>query len=191
MIFSGLVRYHDALAPLLEPIDSVCPHPDNPNNGDVDAIGESIDENGMVLPILAQTSTSYILSGNHTWMTLVERQATLCPVVRVDVNDEQAIKLLIGMNQIPRLARPDKAAMLDLLQTVEAPTVGTGVSDYDLAALEKLAEMTPVYESPSWPVLSFRLPPHMVKAYRHLTREALTDTDRFELLLRLAGWDGR
>lgn len=190
MIFSGLVRYHDALEPLLVPIDSVCQHPDNPNNGDTDAIGESIDENGMVAPILVQSSTGYIISGNHTWETLVERQATVCPAVLLDVDDEQAIKIMIGMNQIPRLARPDKAAMLSLLQTVEAPTVGTGISEYTMSALTKLAEMPPLYEDRTWPTLSFRVPPKMIRAFRDLTDEAITDTDRFELILRLAGWDG-
>lgn len=191
MIHSGLVRYHDALEPLLIRIDSVTPHPENYNNGDTDAIGESIDENGMVLPIVVQESTGYIISGNHTWMTLMERNATLCPAVVIDVDDEQAIKLMVALNQVPRLARPDKAAMLHLLQTVEAPTVGTGVDEYAMQALEKMAEMTPLYEDKSWPTYCFRLPPHMIKAFRELTSEAVTDTDRFELLLRLAGWDGR
>jgi hypothetical protein len=191
VIVSGQVRYHDALEPLLIPTHSVCPHPDNPNNGDTEAIGESIDTNGMVAPILIQSSTGYILSGNHTWMCLVERQAERIPAVILDVDDDQAIKIMIGMNQIPRLARPDKAAMLDLLRTVEAPTVGTGVSDHDLKALERLAEMTPAYEDFSWPTYCFKLSPQMIHAFRELTREAVTDTDRFEVLLRLAGWDGR
>lgn len=176
---------------MLIPIRSVCPHPDNPNNGDVEAIGDSIDTNGMVAPILVQAATGYILSGNHTWMCLVERDADRVPAVILDVDDDQAVKILIGMNQIPRLARPDKAAMLDLLRTVEAPTVGTGVSEHDLRALERLAEMTPLYEDASWPSYCFRLPPRMIAAFRSLTREAVTDTDRFELMLRLAGWDGR
>jgi hypothetical protein len=191
VIHSGLVRYHDALEPLLIPTDSVCPHPDNYNNGDTEAIGESIDENGMAMPILIQESTGYIIHGNHTWMTLVERKATRIPAIIIDVTDDQAVRLMVGMNQIARLAQPDKAAMLDLLQTLESPTVGTGVDEYTMTALTKLAEMPPLYEDSSWPTYSFRLPPHMVRAFREMTDEAITDTDRFELLMRLAGWDGR
>lgn len=191
MIFSGHVRYHEDLEPLMVPVGDIHPHPENYNNGDIDAIGESIDESGMVAPLLVQRSTHYIISGNHTYAALVERNACDVPVIWLDIDDEQAIKLMVGLNQIARLARPDKAAMLSLLQTVEAPTVGTGISKYDIEALERLAEMTPVYEDKTWPTYSFRISPLMLRAFHDITREATTDTDKFELLLRLAGWDGR
>ena len=41
------------------------PHPRNPRRGDVDAIEESIAENGFYGCVVAQRSTGYILAGNH------------------------------------------------------------------------------------------------------------------------------
>jgi len=64
---------------------------------------------------------------------------------------------------------------------------GTGVDEHHMEALEALAEMRPTFERADWPTLTLRVSPQMMKAFRHATREAETDTDRFELLLRLAG----
>lgn len=188
MIVSGLVRFHPDLEPLLRPIDSVQPHPENYNNGDLDQIGDSIDQNGMCDVVLAQTSTGYIISGNHTWMSLKERDAEVCPLVMLDVDDMRAKKIMVAMNAIPRRARPDKHSLLRIVNEIaERDTLrGTGVDSYDREALERLAQMTPNFEKADWPMLMIRVSPQMMKAFRHATREADTDTDRFELLLRLA-----
>ena len=42
MYHSGQVRFHEDLTPLMRDIDSIQPHPENYNNGDTDAIIESI-----------------------------------------------------------------------------------------------------------------------------------------------------
>jgi hypothetical protein len=188
VIVSGLVRFHPDLEPLLRPIDSVQPHPENFNNGDLDQIGDSIDQNGMCDVVLAQTSTGYIISGNHTWMSLKERDAEVCPLVMLDVDDMRAKKIMVAMNAIPRRARPDKHSLLRIVNEIaERDTLrGTGVDSYDREALERLAQMTPNFEKADWPMLMIRVSPQMMKAFRHATREADTDTDRFELLLRLA-----
>lgn len=189
MITSGRVRFHPSLEPLLRPIDEAQPHPENYNNGDLDAIGESIDDNGMCDVVQVQKSTGYIISGNHTWMTLKERDSELCPMLILDVDDLRAKKIMVAMNVIPRNARPDNAALLDTLVEIATRDElrGTGVSDQHMEALEALAEMRPTFEFHDWPVLSVRISPQMMKAYRQATKEAETDTDRFELLLRLAG----
>jgi len=188
MIVSGRVRFHPDLEPLLRPIDSVQPHPENYNNGDLDEIGDSIDENGMCDVVIAQSSTGYIISGNHTWMSLMERDAEVCPIVLLDVDDLRAKKIMVALNAIPRRARPDKAALLRIVTEIEERDTlrGLGVDRYEREALEKLSEMTPSFERADWPMLMIRISPHMMKAFRHATREADTDADRFELLLRLA-----
>lgn len=188
MIVSGLVRYHDGLRDLLNRTDSVEPAPWNYNNGDGEAIGESIDENGMVAPLLIQQSTGYIIHGNHTWAEVVERRAELCPMIFLDVTEPEAIRIGIAMNEVAKRARPDKSALLDLLTHLEQPAVGTGVSEYTIEALQHLEQVPVHYESNDWPMLSIRLPPHLIRAFRDMTHEADTDADRFELLLRIAGW---
>jgi len=189
VIVSGRVRFHPALEPFLAPIDSVTPHPENYNNGDVEAIGESIDENGMCEVIKYQVSTGYIIAGTHTWYSLLEHDAEVAPLLPLDVDDLTAKKLMVALNVIARNAKPDNAMLLDTLVEIATRDQlrGTGVDEHHMEALEALAEMRPTFERADWPTLTLRVSPQMMKAFRHATREAETDTDRFELLLRLAG----
>jgi ParB-like chromosome segregation protein Spo0J len=194
MITDGTIRYHDTLQALLEPIDAVTPHPQNPNNGDLDEIEASIDVNGMYRPIYAQRSTGYILAGNHTWMALASRGAQQVPVLWLDIDDDVATRILLGDNAIAARAIRDNALTRDLLRTLAATEHGlhgTGYSPADLDVIEALAKIPlETNEHATWPTLSFTVHPKLVAAFRQMTHEATTDPERFEVLLRLAGWDG-
>jgi hypothetical protein len=153
-MISGLVRYHDDLAGLLTPIDDVQQHPENYNNGDLDAIVESIEVNGMYRPLYVQKDTGYIVAGNHTWLACKMLEATEVPVVYVDLNNHQARKILVADNQIAALARPDDAQLLDLLDriAVDDGLSGTGFDENSVEALRllqaKLAH-TPIGAGPN------------------------------------------
>lgn len=193
MIRSGLVRFHDDLAPLLTPIDAVRQHPENYNNGDVEEIAASIEIDGMYSPIKAQRSTGHIIAGNHTWEACKSLHATDIPVVWLDVDDTAARRIMWTDNRLASLARPDRSAELALLERVreEAPDLPVpGMNDFTLDTLRALAEMEVSFEHASWPSLNIQIHPRILKAFREITREADTDRDRFEVLLRLAGWDG-
>lgn len=195
MIRDGIVAYHEALEPFLVPIDSVQPHPENDNNGDMDAIDESIETNGMYRPVIAQQSTGNILAGNHTWMTLAGKGCQQVPVVFLDVDDHSALRILLGDNRIAAKAIRDNAATLNLLMKLadtETGLTGTGFDQGDLAVIKTLAQIPfDNNEYGQWPTLSFTVHPRIRKAFKTMTKEADTDPEAFELLLRLAGWDGR
>lgn len=195
MIRDGLVRYHDALAPLMVPIDSVCPHPENDNNGDLDAIEDSIVVNGMYRPIMAQASTGHIVAGNHTWMTLAGKGVQQVPVVMLDIDDDTALRILLGDNAIARKAIRENQAtarILERLHATEQGLIGTGYTPDDMEVIKTLAEMPlETNEYGSWPTLTFTVHPKVRAAFRNMTRECDNDAERFELLLRLAGWDGK
>jgi hypothetical protein len=194
VIVSGLVRYHDDLGPLMADIDSVRQHEENYNLGDVDEIAESIEVNGMYRPIYAQLSTGQIIAGNHTWEACKSLGASKIPVVMLDVDDDAALRIMVADNELARKARRDNAQLVGLLNRLakqEAGLHGTGIKPEDLTVLTHLAEMNlEPLEFAVWPTLSFQVHPRIRKAFMHLTREADTDPDRFELLMRLAGWDG-
>lgn len=194
MIRDGEVRYHDALEPLLVPVDAVQPHPENDNNGDLEAIEDSIDVNGMYRPIIVQESTGHIVAGNHTWMTLAGKGVQRVPVVALDIDDDTALRILLGDNAIARKAIRENQAtarILAHLREVDPTLRGTGYVPEDYEVIKTLAEMPfEANEFGSWPTISFTIHPRVRKAFRHMTREADTDPERFELLLRLAGWDG-
>lgn len=195
MIVSGLVKYQDDLEPLMVPIDSVSPHPENYNMGDVEEIALSIEINGMYRPIQVQRSTGYITSGNHTWEACKLLDAQIIPVVHCEWTDEEAIREMVADNEIARKARRDAKRLVDLLQKIRKTDIGlqgSGLKEEDLTVLSHLADMdAEPLEFATWPSITFTVHPRIRKAFMHITREADTDPDRFELLLRLAGWDGK
>lgn len=142
MIQSGMVRFHEDLEPLLMDIDAVSQHPQNYNNGDTEALAESVMVNGMYRPIYVQRSTGYIIAGNHTWVACKELGATKIPVVTLDVDDTSAKKIMIADNRIAQLARPDDSALLRLLDDLAAndTITGTGFADHDVETLRLLQD---------------------------------------------------
>lgn len=194
MIASGLVLFHEDLKPLLVGIDSIEQHPENYNNGDVEALAESIEVNGMYRPVYVQQSSGYIIAGNHTWLACKGLGADQIPVVRLDVDDHTALRIMLADNRIASMALPDNAALLDILHRLdtEDSLVGTGYKRFDLEVLEKLAEIPNDYdEFAQWPTITVQVPPHVRRAYMRITDAAVGDRERFELILRLAGWDGK
>ena|GEM_PF-6459138 len=129
MIVSGDVKFHPSLEPLLEDIRRVRPHPENPSSGDEDEIVTSIEVNGMYRPIYVQESTGYILAGNTTYAACMSLRALRIPVIWLDVDDEQALRILLGDNELARLAIVDRALLNPLvarLLETEMRLLGTG-----------------------------------------------------------------
>lgn len=192
---SGQVQYQDDLEPLMQPIDSITQNPDNYNNGDVEAISESIEVNGMYRPIFVSRETKEIVAGNHTWQACKELGAQVIPVVWLDGDERQMVRTMIADNRTADLARPDHSQLLQLLTRLdnEDSLAGTGYKEYDLEILQKLAEIPTDFESEygSWPTLCFQVPPHVRRGFMEMTNEAAGDRERFELMLRMAGWDGK
>lgn len=149
MIVSGGVAYHPALKPLLEPITKITPHPENPNNGDEEAIAGSIEVNGMYRPVEAQLSTGYILAGNTTYAACLDLGAELIPILWLDVDDETALRILLGDNQLARLARIDQGLLqpqLDALLATELGLLGTGFTE----PVEVIEETEPGHTVSAW-----------------------------------------
>lgn len=137
----------------LVPIDSIHPHPENPNKGDPSKIGESADEVGFYQIIGVQRSTGRIVFGEHRWRLLLERGSEVAPVVFYDWDDAQTRKVLIGDNEIPREhSRVDEralAAALQQLGTTDAALAGTG---HDGESLRKLlADLADPVAPPEFP----------------------------------------
>jgi ParB-like chromosome segregation protein Spo0J len=81
-------------------IGSIKMHPDNPREGDVEGIAESLDENGQYRPLVVQTDTKYILAGNHTWLGMRQLGWKYADVVFVDVDEDEAKKILLADNKL-------------------------------------------------------------------------------------------
>ena len=124
-----MIRYHTAVEPLLTPVDTVTPDPRNANNGDVDAIIESILVNGCYRPIYASALTREIVAGHHLYAALLEMGAGVIPVQWIDGDREQATRILLADNEIARLAKMDYSLLVDLLANLaetEKGLLGSG-----------------------------------------------------------------
>lgn len=190
---SGFVRYFPALEPLMVHIDSIEPAPWNYNNGDLDAIQESIETNGMFEFVKVQKSTRHIFAGNHTWMACKMLGAEMIPGVFYDVTTSEAKRMAVAHNQTATLARPDPGLLLQLLDEIKEETgmlTGTAVSEQEVEDLRRLND-TPLDTtelSAQWPLFAVQLPPHVMKAFKEMTDGCGDDRERFETLMRNAGW---
>lgn len=139
---SGNVKFHSALDSILIPITELKPHPENANNGDVDAIVESILVNGFYpQPIVADRRNGEIVIGNHRYFALMELGSEVAPVFYVDNDDEiEILRIMLVDNRTNDLRRYDMGQLAKVLEKIKdsANTLsGTGFSeDY----LEKLRE---------------------------------------------------
>lgn len=125
------------------PINSLLQHPDNANNGDLDALEQSIKVNGFYQPVIVQKSTHHIIAGNHRYVIAIRMGMATIPAVIVDVTDEQAKRMMLADNRITRLGYDDEAALADLLEELyqtDTSLAGTGYDYNDLTHLLDLMD---------------------------------------------------
>jgi hypothetical protein len=120
------------------PIDSLHEHPSNPNLGDVGAIAESLDQHGFYGAVLVQASTGRIVAGNHRYRAAKAKGAATLPAFKLDIDDDEAERILAIDNRTTHLATMDEGKLIDLLQTAKKNPrglAGTGYPEDALAAL--------------------------------------------------------
>lgn len=100
-------------------IDKLTPHPENPRRGQVGAILASMDSHGFYGAVVAQRSTGHVLAGNHRLAAAIEAGLKRLPVVWLDVDDDEARRILLADNRASDLATYDEAALADLLGSLE------------------------------------------------------------------------
>jgi hypothetical protein len=135
------VDFHESIESLLEPISAVTQHPHNPNNGDVDAVIESILGNGFYNPVVVQRATGHIIAGNTRYAALLALGETQIPVVYADIDDEHAIRILIADNRTAELAVRDNRDLERLLKQLDKSDeglAGTGYTVDDFTELRRL-----------------------------------------------------
>src|SRR5260370_2158611 len=97
------------------PIEKLAPHPENPRQGDLDLIEESIAENGFYGAVVAQRSTGYILAGNHRWKAAKAEGLKAIPVFYLDVDDAAARRILSVDNRSADVSGYEHEALSPLL----------------------------------------------------------------------------
>lgn len=129
---------------LATPITQLKPHPQNVRQGDVGAISQSLEQHGQYRPIVVQQSTGFILAGNHTYKAAKALKWKDIAATYVDVDDEQALRILLIDNRANDLASYDDSALVEMLKALmdtELKLGGTGFDPSDLDQLLKDLEM--------------------------------------------------
>lgn len=131
-------------------LDKLTTFPGNARRGDLDAIVDSLRRNGQYRPLIAQRSTGFVLAGNNTLAAMQREGWTEAEVKWLDVDDEQARRIVIADNRTADLGTYDDRALVQLLREVGEDLEGTGydLDDFDdlLAALEEADADNPPQE---------------------------------------------
>ena len=110
-------------------------HPANARVSDLDPIKESIMLHGLYTPIVVQRSTGNILVGNHRYMAASALGFDSIPVHYLDVDDEEALRILLVDNRTSDMGGYDEDALLEIIHSLPDLT-GTGYTQEDLDRLE-------------------------------------------------------
>jgi ParB-like chromosome segregation protein Spo0J len=119
-------------------LDDLTPHPKNVRQGDVGAIAESLTAHGQYRPIVVQKETRLILAGNHTWKAAKVLGWKKIDVVEIDVDDEQAARILLVDNRSTDLATYDDHALAALLESLSSTEIGLDGTGFDGDDLDDL-----------------------------------------------------
>jgi DNA modification methylase len=112
------------------------PYPGNPRRGDLGAIRASLERNGQYRPIVVNRRRMEVLAGNHTLRAATELGWSEIAATFVDVDDDQAQRIVLADNRTNDLAGYDSEALVELLEAL--PDLdGSG---YDGAALDALLD---------------------------------------------------
>jgi hypothetical protein len=188
-------RYVEALD-----IDSVKEWEANPNEGDIGALHTLIDENGFYGAILVQEKTvsgeprMRIFGGNHRHRTMKQKGAKIIPAFLYEIDDEAAMRIMLGDNVPGRLSRDNEETLSRILQALNAHTGtlrGTGHTNDDLQDLLKRlnyqAKPAPAArpnapanpylkagkaDAVAWPVIKIAVPPELLDRFTAVMQEA-------------------
>jgi ParB-like chromosome segregation protein Spo0J len=121
-------------------VDELTPYPGNARRGDVDAIAESLEAHGQYRPIVVRRETKEVLAGNHTLRAAVQLKWTHVAVTYVDVDEEQAARIVLVDNRTNDAAGYDDQALADLLKPLQESENGLIGTGFDAEACEALLE---------------------------------------------------
>jgi site-specific DNA-methyltransferase (adenine-specific) len=110
----------ETLAELAVPIGELRPFPGNPRRGDLATIRASLEANGQYRPIVVRRGSNEVLAGNHTYLAAAELGWDAIAATFVDVDDEQARRIVLVDNRANDLAGYDDGELAALLQQLES-----------------------------------------------------------------------
>ena len=123
------------------PISEVRQHEQNPRNGDVELIAESVAINGVYKPIVTARDGT-ILAGNHSYQSFLSLGHEFVNIVRLDLDPDsaEAKRVMLADNRTSDVGQYDDQDLANLLQSIDDDLVGTGFTDTNLSDLQAILE---------------------------------------------------
>lgn len=181
------------------PITQLTPRKGNPRQGNTGVIAESLQKNGQYRPIVVNKPTGEVLAGNHTLAAAKQLGWTRIAVTFVDVDDDQAARIVLADNRTADLGTYDDELLIDLLHQLDSDLEGTGYHAADVEALEALGaggvrdlddladEVGELSDAEMWPTIRFQAPPHVHIAWTEHLRRFDSEADGLAALLNIDG----
>lgn len=180
---------HD-LATTVVPIAELHTYLHNPRQGNVAAIASSLRVNGQYRPLVVNLGTHTgrrmeVLAGNHTLMAARQLDWAEIAVVTVDVDEDQARRIVAADNRTADLGDYDDRLLAELLSSLP-DLEGTGYAADDLESLLRNLEEeqeinSALVEEEAWPVIRLQVAPHTYKRFQSVHGQ--DDMDKFLTLL--------
>lgn len=126
-------RYEPAV-----PLDQLTPHPGNPNQADLELIGELLEANGFGGAVLAQESTGILIDGEHRLRAARDAGMKSLPVLFLDVDNEARDRLLASWNESGRRGINDERKLVSLLKGLAVTPQGLHGAAFDLDEMEAM-----------------------------------------------------
>lgn len=124
-----------SLAQLAVPIDGLNHYGKNARIGSLAVIMESLEILGQYRPVVVRTGTNEILAGNNMVKAARELGWRNVAATFVDVDDDEAARIVLVDNRANDLATYDDEALVELLQSLDGDTAATGYADEDIDEL--------------------------------------------------------
>lgn len=116
-------------------VSDLQPHPENPRDGDIEAIKSSIARNGFYGTLVVQDGTNFILAGSHRYLAAKQLGYDALPCIYVQVDADEARRIMLADNRTSDQAGYDEEALDEILYDIaenEQGLEGTGFDDSDL-----------------------------------------------------------
>jgi DNA modification methylase len=117
------------------PLGKLKVHPQNPNEGDVADVAESLERYGQWRPAVVQRSTGFVLIGNTMLRAAQQIHWQALDVHYRDCDDDEALRILLRDNRSRDRARYDERGLAELLASLDGDLAGTGYDDELVAEL--------------------------------------------------------
>jgi hypothetical protein len=115
------------------PVESLTLYDKNPRKGNIPVIVDSLSTHGQYRPLIVRKDTNEVLAGNHTLQAAMQLGWKTIAVNLIDVDDEQAAKIVLVDNRSQDLATYDQKMLGEILADVpDLPGTGYDQETVDL-----------------------------------------------------------